>query len=446
MISKNLSVVDKLLFALNKTSDFHFDKDVINRAFKGLGRAKNKKWISDIILSELLVKDIKESINDTINLSESGIFYKNFPENMSSPNYGDKWGRLANYIEINNRYISEMHNERCKNGIFGMIKILPAIPPSAFSFANCIIISQIFPNIFGDGYNKGPFEENSIYGIKLNAGYSENIISYEIQDKISPTEQLRAFNELCWFRGIKTGFRMVISADQIKIARENEKDENFDWNNYSHQELFIDECTKLINTGFEAMFIDSAKHIGGYDMKNYTGVGALPNYGQMQYILYEIRKRSGKNNLSFVGEKSSDDFIRDKNMGLTAGTDYITGDDFYKVRELSENIKYNREYAPGVEIENDNYEGGMTYEQRLNRVNTGLFAYYLASDKLPSFMQTNDIFPLRYDTNTHHIMMTNPSYSTDGTPESHYYNAFAHNDGKLYNKKIGELFAHALQF
>ena len=446
MVNEHLNVVDKLLFAVNQTGDFTFDKDIINKAFKGINRAFMKKWLGGIMPSELLTKNLKESINDIINLSEGGYFYKKFPDQMHSPNYGDKWGRLANYIEINNRYISEMHNERCKNGIFGMIKILPAIPPSAFSFANCIIISQIFPNIFGDGYNKGPFEENSIYGIKLNAGYSENIISYEIQDKISPEEQLRAFNELCWFRGIKTGFRMVISADQIKIARQNEKDENFDWKNPYHQEIFINECVKLANLGFEAMFIDSAKHIGGYDMGNYTGVGALPEYSQMQYILYEIRKRSNMGGLSFVGEKSSDDFSRYKNMGLTAGTDFITGDDFYKVRELSEKIKYSREYAPGVEIENDNYEGGISYEQRLNRVNSALFGYYLASDKLPSFMQTNDIFPLRYDTNTHHIMMTNPSYSTDGTPESHYYNAFAHQDGKNYNKKLGELFAHALQF
>lgn len=446
MVNEHLSVVDKLLFAVNQTGDFTFDEDIINKAFKGINRAFMKKWLGGIMPSELLTKNLKESINDIINLSEGGYFYKKFPDKMHSPNYGDKWGRLANYIEINNRYISEMHNERCKNGIFGMIKILPAIPPSAFSFANCIIISQIFPNIFGDGYNKGPFEENSIYGIKLNAGYSENIISYEIQDKISPEEQLRAFNELCWFRGIKTGFRMVISADQIKIARQNEKDENFDWKNPYHQEIFINECVKLANLGFEAIFIDSAKHIGGYDMGNYTGVGALPEYSQMQYILYEIRKRSNMGGLSFVGEKSSDDFSRYKNMGLTAGTDFITGDDFYKVRELSEKIKYSREYAPGVEIENDNYEGGISYEQRLNRVNSALFGYYLASDKLPSFMQTNDIFPLRYDTNTHHIMMTNPSYSTDGTPESHYYNAFAHQDGKNYNKKLGELFAHALQF
>lgn len=199
-----------------------------------------------------------------------------------------------------------------------------------------------------------------------------------------------------------------------------------------------------MDLGFEAMFIDSAKHIGGYDLQNYTGVGALPEYNQMQYILYEIRRRSKKTNISFAGEKSSQDFERYKNLGLTTGTDYITGDDFYAVRQLSENLKYNRDYAPGVEIENDNYEGGISYEQRLNRINTALFGYYLASDKLPSFMQTNDLFPLRYDTNTHHIMMTNPTYSTDGTSESHLKNLFAFDDGKNYNHKVGVLFAHAL--
>ena len=200
----------------------------------------------------------------------------------------------------------------------------------------------------------------------------------------------------------------------------------------------------MFKLGFEAMFIDSAKHIGGYDMQNYTGVGALPQYHQMQYILNEIRLRSQRNDLSFAGEKSSDDFERYKNMGLTTGTDYITGDDFEKVKELSTKLKYYRDYAPGVEIENDNYEGGISYEQRLHRISTALFANEIASDKLPSFMQTNDIFPLRYDTNTHHIMMTNPSYSTDGSPQSHYENLFAKDDGRNYNHRLGIIFAHAL--
>ena len=437
---------EKLLKALGQNPEFKPDEWTEEKMFRGLGSAHRKKWIGNILPFELLERSVKDAVNSILTLSEGEIFYKKFPDKIETPNYGDRWGRLANYIEINNRAVAEMHGDRCTNGILSMIKLLPAIPPSANSWANCIIISQIFPNIYGDGYNKSPDEENSIYGLKLNSGYSENIIDYSVAEKISPEEQLKAFNDLAHFRGLKTGFRMVISADQMKVVRPYEEDVTFNWCNPEHQEIYINECVKLMNLGFESMFIDSAKHIGGYDCGNYTGVGDLPEYPQMQYILYEIRRRSGKSNLSFVGEKSSDDFERYRLMGLTAGTDFITGDDFYAVRSLSETCKYMRDYAPGVQVENDNYEGGLSYEQLLNRINTVLFGYYLASDKLPSFMQTHDLFPLRYDTNTHHIMMTNPSYSTDGSPESHWENLFTKDDGKNFNLRVGELFAHALQF
>ncbi len=435
---------NKLLKSLNESTELKPDKWTQERTYHSIGCFKSKKWVANIVPSELLERTIKQAVESIATLSESDIFYKEFPNKIETPNYGDNWGRLANYIELNNRAIAQMNNDRTCCGILSCIKILPAIPPSAKSWANCIIISQIFPNIFGDSYNKGPFEENSIYGIKLNAGYSNNVVSYELANKISPEEQLRAFNDLAHFRGIKTGFRTVISADQIKISYANKQDETFNWCNSQHVEIYINECVKLMNLGFEAMFIDSAKHIGGYDCENYTGVGDLPEYQQMQYILNEIRARSGKTTISFAGEKSSGDFERYQMMGLNAGTDFITGDDFDAVRELSEKLKYNRVYAPGVEIENDNYGGGISYEQRLNRINTALFGFYQASDKLPSFMQTNDIFPLRYDTNTHHIMMTNPSYSTDGTAQSHWENLFAKDDGRFYNHKAAELFARAL--
>ena len=435
---------NKLLMALGEKTALEPDEWTQKRTYYSIGCYPNKKWVANIVPSDLLTRSIKEAINSIVTLSENVYFYEKFPDEINSPDYGDNWGRLANYIELNNRAIANMDKDRTCCGTLSCIKLLPAIPPSAKSWANCIIISQIFPNIFGDSYNKGPFEENSIYGIKLNAGYSDNIISTALTDKISSEEQIRAFNDLAHFRGIKTGFRTVISADQIKVAYPDRDDETFSWQNSEHVEIYIQESVKLMNLGFEAMFIDSAKHIGGYDMGNYTGVGALPDYPQMQYILHEIRSRSGKTSICFAGEKSTDDFERYQNMGLNTGTDFITGDDFDKVKELSEKLKYNRVYAPGVEIENDNYEGGISYEQRLHRINTALFAFYRASDKLPSFMQTNDIFPLRYDTNTHHIMMTNPSYSTDGTPESHWENLFAKDDGRYYNHKVGELFAHAL--
>ena len=246
------------------------------------------------------------------------------------------------------------------------------------------------------------------------------------------------------FHGLKTGFRTVISADQIKIVRPDESDVTFDWNNKEHFELFLNSHIELINSGFEAIFIDSAKHIGGYDMDNYTGVGALPSYEQMQYIIHEIRSRTGNTHLSFVGEKSSGDFERYENLGLSTGTGFIEPNNFHTVKDEAVNYKYSKNYSPGIEVSNDNDEGGRSYEERLHRINNSLFAYEYPSDKLASFMQMEDLFPLRYDTNTHHLMMSNPSYSTDGTPESHWENLFAKDDGQEYNKKVAELFVHSL--
>ncbi len=434
-----MNYINKLLNALCANSQLIPDQWSIEHQYI----SGKKKWIANIVPSELLKRSVKQAVESLVTLCECDEFYKTFPDNIQTPNYGDKWGVRANYIEINNRAIAEMKGNLTRNGILSTIKLLPAIPPSAKSWANCIILSQIFPNIYGDGYNKGPNEENSIYGIRLNAGYSQNIIDIDITDKISPEEQFMAFNDLAHFHGLKTGFRTVISADQIKVAKPYKDDVTFDWNNSEHQELFINEHVKLINLGFESIFIDSAKHIGGYDMENYTGVGALPSYEQMQYILYEIRSRSGKTTLSFVGEKSSGDFKRYEELGLTSGTAFLEPDNFEEVKHWSEKLKYKQEYTPGIEISNDNDEGGRTYEDRLNRINNSLFGYEYPSDKLPSFMQMEDLFPLRYDTSTHHLMMTNPSYSTDGTPESHWENLFAKIDGQEYNRKVANLFIYA---
>ncbi len=439
------NVVNKLLKALGENTKLKKNLFSNYIALHGIGSAYPKRWLANIVPSDLLKLSVKEAIEIILTLSESCIFYEKFPDYTGTPLYGDKWGRVANYIEINDRAIAVMDNGCTCKGILNCIKLLPAIPPSAKSWANCIILSQIWQNIYGDAYEKGPFEENSIYGLRLNTSYSDNIIDYSIVDKILPEEQLKAFVDLAHFRGLKVGFRHVISADQIKIVRPYRDDETFNWNNPEHVEIYINECVKLMNLGFECMFIDSAKHIGGYDMANYTGVGALPEYKQMQYILNEIRLRSGKTNISFVGEKSSDDFERYRLMGLNAGTDFITGDNFEAVKELSERLKFYRDYAPGVEVSNDNNIGNLTYEQKLNRINSAIFGYYLASDKLPSFMQMDDIFPLRSDTSTHHLMMTNPSYSTDKTALSHYENLFAKEEGREYNKRVGELFAYALE-
>ena len=123
------------------------------------------------------------------------------PAKIQTPNFGNNWGRNANYIEINPRVIAKYSDGKITDGLLQVIKLLPAIPPSAKSWANCIILSQIFPNIYGDGYNKPAEEENSIYGIKLNAGYSANIINFDIFEKFSSEEQLQTFNLLANFHG-----------------------------------------------------------------------------------------------------------------------------------------------------------------------------------------------------------------------------------------------------
>ena len=436
-----MNTVNKLLHLLGEDTNLQKDLWTPEHQFcSGM-----KKWIGNIVPSQLLERSVKNAVESLVTLSQDGIFYNKFPDNIQTPDYGDKWGRIANYIEINNRAIAQMQDNITKNGILSCIKILPAIAPSAKSWANCIILSQIFPNIYGDGYNKPPEEENSLYGIKLNAGYSSNIIVSDILQKMNGFEQFRAFNDLAHFHGLKTGFRTVISAEQIKVAEQNGSDITFDWKNNNHVELFINQHVELINSGFEAIFIDSAKHIGGYDMDNYTGVGALPEYGQMQYIINEIRKKSKNTHLSFIGEKSTGDFARYENLGLSSGTGFIEPDDFENVKRKAIEYKYSNTYSPGVEVSNDNDEGGRSYEERLKRINNSLFGYEYPSDKLASFMQMEDLFPLRYDTNTHHLMMSNPSYSTDGTSQSHWQNLFAKDDGREYNKKVNELFAHALE-
>ena len=439
-----MNTVNKLLRAYSHNTILHYDKWSEKHAYRALNDGNLKQWISNILPSELLERSLKKAVESIVTLCECTTFYKKFPDDIRTPDYGDNWERLANYIEINKRAIAQMQGHLCRKGLLSAIKLLPAIPPSAKSWANCVILSQIWPNIYGDGYNKEPWEENSIYGIKLGIGYSENIVDYEKAQKISPGEQFKAFNDLAHFRGLKTGFRTIISEDQLKVSKPYHEDENFRWSNPEHVELYIQEMVNIVNTGFEAIFVDSAKHIGGYDLQNYTGVGALPDYPQMQYITDEIRKRSGCTTLSFVGEKSSDDFDRYRQMGLNAGTAFIPVDDFENVKYWSNKLKYSRDYAPGVEVSNDNTEGGTTYETRLSRIRNCLFGFEYASDKLPSFMQMEDLFPLRYDTNTHHLMMCNPSYSQDNTPLSHWRELFTKDDGRYYNHQVGEIFAHAL--
>lgn len=436
---KPLTPAQELFAQASKNSKIKTDFWTLEHIYSGVDRP-DKKWVAGVEPKELLNRDLKNSINSILTLVYGENMPKNIPSNIKTPNYGDNWGRHANYIEINNRALGEMHGDRTNSGILGAIKMLPAIPPSHDKWANCVLVSQLYPNIWGDGWNNNG--ENSLYGIKLEyERASDNIGWVNVGEKtFSPEEQIKAFNDLAHLRGLKTSFRMLISEDQLKLGDSGQ----FRWENPDHMEAFIIACCKGIELGFDGIFFDSLKHVGGYDWGHYAGVGAVPSYDQMAFILDEVRKRTGRTDLSFSGEKAEGDSMRYKNMGVNAGASQMSARSVNEVKDSAHHQSGVREFAWGPVVSDDNDEGLTCYSERMDRINSALFGYDSAKEKLPSFMQMHDLFPLNYGTNTHNLMLENRNFSTDGTPKSHYDNLFA--TGPIerdYRNQVNEKFAWA---
>ena len=423
----------------SKNKKISVDRWTLEHLYYGVNHPE-KRWIGGIEPKELLNRSLENAINSIMTLQYGENVPNKIPSNIKTPNYGDNWGRHANYIEINNRALGEMHGDRTNSSILGAIKLLPLIPPSHDKWANCLLISQLYPNIWGDGWNNNG--ENSLYSIKLEfERASDNIGWVKIGNKVfTPEEQIKAFNDLAHLRGFKTSFRMLISEDQIKLGDSGQ----FRWNNPDHVEAFIIACCKGIELGFDGIFFDSLKHVGGYDWGHYAGVGAVPSYDQMAYILAEIRKRTGRTDISFSGEKAEGDSMRYKNMGVTAGASMMNVGSVEEVKNCAHSQAWCNDFAWGPVVSDDNDEGQICYSDRINEINSSLFGYDNASEKLPSFMQMHDLFPLNYGTNTHDLMLHNRNFSADGTPKSHYDNLFATGAvERSYRNQVNEKFAWA---
>jgi len=349
-----------------------------------------KKWVNAHPI-ELLKRTPEQAIQSICTLIKPDMQYPGIPPYIPTPDFGDKWGRHANYIEINPRIIAKYENGKATEGILQAIKLLPAIPTSPNSFANCIVLSQIYPSLYGDGTN----HSDSLYCANLHSGISKTLTSEGLYGKMGADEQIKAFNDLAHLLGFKTGFRMPLPSGQLKV-----QGEDFNWQ--KHEKAYIDACIWGIELGFDSIYFDSAKHI--IDRNGYCGVGDLPNKEQMAYILFQIRNQTGRNDISFVGEKC-DDRDEFRQMGFTAGTDWGKADNFSSVRWESQKQKNSRDYAAGPEVSNDNDDGGLDFSTRLNRINSCLFGYDHIADKLPSYMQLHDIMPLTPIMNTHELMM-----------------------------------------
>lgn len=349
-----------------------------------------KKWVNAHPI-ELLKRTPEQAIQSICTIIKPDDQYPGIPSYIPSPNFGDKWGRHANYIEINPRAIAKYDNGKVTDGLLQTIKLLPAMPTSPNSFANCIVLSQLYPTWYGDGTTQSA----SQYCANLHAGISENLLSEGLRGKMGADEQVKAFNDLAHLLGFKTGFRMLLPSGQLSV-----QGKPFNWN--EHERAFIDACIWGIELGFDSIYFDSAKHI--IDMNGYFGVGNLPNKDQMAYILHEIRDRTGRHDLSFIAEKADDRHVFNE-MGFTAGTDWGQADNIENVKWEAQKQAGNREYAAGPEVSNDNDNGNTSFAQRLNRLNSCLFGYNNISDKLPSYMQLHDIMPLEPGINTHNLML-----------------------------------------
>ena len=159
------------------------------------------------------------------------------------------------------------------------MKLLPAIPTSPDSFANCIVLSQLYPSLGGDGYK----DAQSLYCADLHRGISQTLTCDGLVGKMGADEQVKAFNDMAHLLGFKTAFRMPLSDGQLRVHGNQ-----FKWD--EHEKAYIDACCWGIDLGFDAIYFDSAKHITNRD--GYCGVGNLPNKEQMAYMLYEIRNKT----------------------------------------------------------------------------------------------------------------------------------------------------------
>lgn len=419
----------KLFYNLTGRNDIYED----NWTKEHLMYADGKKWVN-APPNELLKRTPEQAIQSICTITKPDNQYPGIPSYIPSPNYGDKWGRFANYIEINPRLVAKYDGDRVSEGLFGVMKLLPAMPPSSNKGATCILLSQLYPDMYGDGST----HDESLYCANLHSGISNNLTSEGLYGKMGADEQVKAFNDLAHMLGLKTGIRMPLSAGQMRV-----KGQEFDW--YHHEKAYIDACVWAVELGFDAIYFDSGKHV--IDNNGYVGIGALPNDKQLAYILYQVRNQTGRNDIAFIGEKCNDDY-RYKELGLTAGTDWGKADDIYSVKHESKKQAYNREYAAGPEISNDNDDGSVRFEDRLNRLNSCLWGFENPADKLPAFMQIHDIFPLSPYTNTHDSMMhTKKMSGSDAWTECerHWDGVFNTSyEANDYRNKVYQIFANAI--
>ncbi|MEI7474286.1 MAG: hypothetical protein WCK67_05855 [bacterium] len=479
--SDNEPSLKKFLAFIKPGSDYKYSSDFLkNHEFHAVGGNDWKKWIH-ASAPELLKRKTADAVGDIFNIAD---FKAANVDKIKTPDYGDKWGRFANYIEIIPRALGKpVKDPNCntnflmRDGIMGLVKMIPAIPANPSGVANCILMPGIFPVSYGDGYANGFNESSSLYthDFKFNAktqtfDYSADLFPEKLENngvKMSKRDLIKASNDLAHVKGLKTGVFMVISEDQMKI-----NGQNFRWGaievddgkggkiKTTGKEMFIKACCQAVEDGYDAIYFDSAKHIGGYnknkfpegkmpedhwnyyefwDKGNYAGVGVLPTYNEMQEITNEIRQRTGKGDVAFIGERCEENENRYGNMGLNAGLGQIPAE-AKCIKEAADKQKHSDRFATGPAASDDNTDY-LPNETRIHKVHDVLLENN-GEKRLPSLETMADLFPMNIS--VHDLMQHNVQCSDGKTSDSHYDNLFPSDDNtKNFTQKINEEFAWA---
>ena len=108
----------KLFWILTGRHNICRDDETI---YKTYHTGSNKKWVTTNP-EDLLKRTPEQAIQSICTLNDN---YES-PSYILSPNYGDKWGRRANYIEINPRLVALTRGDEKQEGLLNVMKLLPA--------------------------------------------------------------------------------------------------------------------------------------------------------------------------------------------------------------------------------------------------------------------------------------------------------------------------------
>jgi len=225
--------------------------------------------------------------------------------------FGENWGRYATYLELCAPFWESWH---------GLIRGLPYLPPSRPGAPVVLLIRGALRPIHRSTYTV------SLRSDYHDTGFNEALMHPDPSRGYFGDEStlIKAFIHLAEARGYKVGFTIVTSNEQLLLDGKP-----FDWTSDHHYHVLLGKLLHAISLGFRAIHWDSIKHMGGFDNwghyhvfdgGNYGGRGVPIPYEKFATLTQDLRRMSGHNDLSFVGEYAGAD-DRYRAAGLTAGID-----------------------------------------------------------------------------------------------------------------------------